>query len=477
MSFSKKHIIHSLVWKYLEQCSAQAVQFIISIVLARLLAPDDFGVIALVTVFISIANIFIAGGLNVSLIQKKDSDELDFSSAFWLSICIAFFVYAVLFFIARLIADFYEKDVLASIVRILGITLFIGVFNSMQGVIVAKKLLFKKMFYRSLAVSVPTGILGISLAYKGFGVWALVWQQIFGSVLTYIFMHFVVKWKPTLSFSRKRAKKLFSFGGKLLIAQIINSFQENIHNIIIGKVFSPATLAFYSRGSSFPNMIINNVNTALHSVLFPVLSSIQEDKERVKNMVKKSIVSSTYIITPLMAILAVISESLVKILLGEKWLPAVPFMQIYCFIYALWPLHTTNLAPIHALGKSGVVLIQQIFKLIFHLAAIITCVLFFYSAVYLAFIMAIVSCFNFVINAVPNKKLIDYGFFEQMVDILPNFLLSLLTMGVILPLNLLEFNIFVTIFLQIFAGIVFYIVVSKMFKIKGLHYFMELKGK
>jgi len=477
MSFTRKQIILSMIWKYLEQCSSQAVQFVISIILARLLLPEDFGVIALVATFISIANIFVAGGLSTALIQKKDADELDFSSAFWFNLGIVFLVYAMLFFAAPMIASFYEKDIFIPIVRILGLTLFIGVFNSMQTVVVAKNLLFKKMFYRSLAVSIPTGIFGISLAYNGFGVWSLVWQQLLGSILMYIFMQFVVKWKPTLNFSYERAMKLFSFGGKLFIAQIINSIQENLHNAIIGKIFSPAILAFYVRGSSFPNIIINNINTSLHSVLFPVLSSIQEDKERVKNMVKKSMILSTYAITPLMAILAVISEPLVKILLGEKWLPAVPFMQIYCFFYAFWPLHTTTLAPIHALGKSGTILVQQIFKLFFHSLAILICVLYFKSAIYLALFMAVYSCFCFAINAIPNKKIIDYSFFEQVADIFPNFLLSLLAVGVLLPLSLLKLNEFVTIFLQIFVGLGFYIGFSRLFKIKGFLYILELKRR
>jgi O-antigen/teichoic acid export membrane protein len=475
MPFTRKHIISSFVWKYLEQCSTHAVQLAIGIVLARLLMPNDFGLVALVAIFISMANVFVASGLNSALIQKKDADVLDFSSVFWLSLGIAFFVYAVLFFTAPLIANFYEKEVLVSIVRIQSLTLFIGVFNSIQGVIIAKNLLFKKMFYRSIIVSIPTGIFGISLAYNGFGVWSLVWQQMLDSVLMYIFMQFIVKWKPTLNFSYKKARELLSFGGKLLVAQIINSFQENLHNAIIGKIFSPIILAFYVRGTSFPSIIINNINTSLNSVLFPVLSSIQEDKERVKNMVKKSIILSTYVITPLMAILAVISEPLVKISLGEKWLPAVPFMQVYCFIYALWPLHTTNLAPIHALGKSEIILIQQIFKLLFHLLAILICVLFFKSAIYLALIMAIASCFNFVINAIPNKKLINYRFSEQVMDILPNFLLSLLIVGVLLPLSLLKLNEFVIIFIQIFVGLGFYAAFSKLFKVKGLFYILELR--
>jgi O-antigen/teichoic acid export membrane protein len=470
-------ILHSFLWKYLERSASQAMSFIVSIVLARLLAPEDFGLLALVMVFILFANVFVQSGLNTALVQKKDASNLDFSTVFWLSLTIAVIVYAVLFFTAPLIADFYENENLIPVVRVLGITLLLGPFNSVQEAYIQKHFLFKKLFFRSLAVIVPSGIFGILLAYFGFGIWALVWQQLANAFLMCFFMLFMVPWKPALEFSVANAKKLFSFGGKLLTAQIINSFQENLHNVIIGKIFFPATLAFYNRGSSFPNIIINNVNESLHSVLFPALSSIQEDRERVKNMTKKSIILSTYIITPMMAILAVVSESLVEILLGEKWLPAVPFMQIYCFIYALWPLHTTNLASLFALGKSGTVSVQQVFKLIFHLLGIVICILFFKSAIYLALIMAIISCLGFIINAVPNKKLIDYGFFEQIMDILPNFLLSLLIIGIILPLNLLKLNAFVAMFLQVFVGIGFYIAFSKMFKIKGLIHCLELKGR
>ena len=474
MLLTRKHIIFSLIWKYLEQCSAQAVQFVISIILARLLMPEDFGVIALVAIFISIANVFVASGLNSALIQKKDADELDFSSVFWLSLCIAFFVYIILFFAAPLIANFYEKDILISIVRILGLNLFIGVFNSMQGVVVAKNLLFKKMFYRSFIVSIPTGILGIFLAYRGFGVWSLIWQQMCGSILTYIFMQFVVKWKPKLIFSFARAKALFDFGWKLLVSALIALTFGNLHNLIIGKFFSTTTLGFCNKGESFPKLVITNIDSSIQAVMFPVFSEFQNDKEKLKQTFRRSITFSSFVIFPLMVLLAVVAEPTVRLILGEKWLPSVFFLQAYCFIYSLWFIHTNNLTIMNALGRSDLFLKLEIIKgIIIPLVVIVTLVIF--ESIYaLIGAMVVISLLGTFINSFPNKRLLGYGFLKQAKDILPAFIISLVTGIVVFPFSFFDIPDFATIILQIAFGLAIYLLLAKMFKLESMDYFLGI---
>jgi O-antigen/teichoic acid export membrane protein len=474
MQFTRKHIIFSLIWKYLEQCTAQAIQFIISIALARLLMPDDFGVIALVTILISMANVFVTSGLNSALIQKKDSDDLDFSSVFWLSLGMAFFIYAVLFLIAPLIASFYEKEVLVSIVRIQGITLFIGVFNSIQGVVVAKNLLFKKMFYRSLIVSIPTGIFGISLAYNGFGVWSLVWQQMLGSILTYIFMQFVVKWKPKFIFSFARAKVLFNFGWKLLVSALIALTFGNLHNLIIGKFFSTVTLGFCNKGESFPKLLITNVNSSIQAVMFPVFSEFQNDKEKLKQIFRKSITLSSFIIFPLMILLAIVAEPTIHLVLGEKWLPSVFFLQAYCFIYALWPIHTNNLTVMNALGRSDLFLKIEIIKSIVNVLFVMIALVMFKS-VYALIVALSISCLLCTyINAFPNKKLLNYGFLEQAIDILPSFVFSLIAGFIVFSFSFLAIPNFAIIILQVVLGLAIYILLAKIFKMESMDYFLEI---
>ena len=248
---SKATIISSLIWKFLERIGIQGTQFVVSIVLARLLAPENFGLIAIVTIIISIANVFIQSGLGTALIQKKDADDLDFSSIFYASLSLATIIYTGIFFTTPLIAQFYNNDELIPIIRVLTLTLFIGVFSSIQYAYVARNMMFKKLFFRSMGSIIPSSIVGISLAFAGFGVWALVAQQLFSASLSVIILWFTVPWRPRLSFSFQRLGKLFSFGWKLLLSSILDTIYSQIQGIVIGKMFSPASLAFYDRGSHF----------------------------------------------------------------------------------------------------------------------------------------------------------------------------------------------------------------------------------
>jgi len=477
MAFTRRHIFLSLIWKYLEQCSLQVVQFVISIVLARLLMPDDFGVIALVSIFISIAGVFIGSGLPAALIQKKDADALDFSSVFWLSICIAFFIYTALFFATPLIAAFYEKQILVSIIRIIGLFLFLNVFISMQGVVVAKKLWFKKMFYRTLIVSIPTGFFGIFLAYKGFGVWALVWQQIFNAILAFIFMQFVVKWKPTFAFSFSRVKSLFNFGWKLLMSTLINLIFGNLHKLIIGKYFSSAMLGFCDKGESFPKLIITNIDASIQAVMFPTFAEFQNDREKLKQMFRRSITFSSFVIFPIMALLAVVAEPTVRLILGEKWLPCVIFMQIFCFLYALWPIHSNNLTVMKALGRSDLFLKLEIIKGLLGVLLVLVGLIVFKSIYALVGAVAVSSLLCVFINAYPNKKLLNYGYWEQMKDVLPYFMLSILVGILVFPMAYIHIHDVVLIATQVLLGGSLYLLISKIMKMDSFEYAWQLLKK
>ena len=275
---SKATIISSLIWKFLERIGIQGTQFVVSIVLARLLAPENFGLIAIVTIIISIANVFIQSGLGTALIQKKDADNLDFSSVFYASLSLATIIYTGIFFTTPLIAQFYNNDELIPIIRVLTLTLFIGVFSSIQYAYVARNMMFKKLFFRSMGSIIPSSIVGISLAFAGFGVWALVAQQLFSASLSVIILWFTVPWRPRLSFSFQRLGKLFSFGWKLLLSSILDTIYSQIQGIVIGKMFSPTSLAFYDRGSHFPYIIVNNINNSIQAVMLPSLAAYQDDR-------------------------------------------------------------------------------------------------------------------------------------------------------------------------------------------------------
>jgi O-antigen/teichoic acid export membrane protein len=470
----KVKVISSLFWKLMERGGTQGIQFIIQIILARLILPEEYGVLAILTIFISLANVFVQYGFNTALIQKRDADETDFSTVFYSSLLIAGVIYIILFFSVPLIADFYDNKTLIPLMRILSLTLFIGALNSIQNAFVARNLEFKKLFYSSLGAIIVSGIIGIALAYKGFGIWALVFQQLTNQLTIAIILWFTVKWRPQRYFSFERLKSLFSFGWKLLLSALINTFYTNIYAFIIGKLYSPAMLGYFNRGQQFPQLLVDNVNGSIQSVMFPALSSQQENRERIKGMVRRSIVSSSFLIFPMMVGLAVIAEPLVRVLLTDKWLPSVPFLQIACASLALMPIHTANLQAINALGRSDIFLKLEIVKTI--IDVLVIGIAAFYGIYAIAMAMVVSSVIAIFINAYPNLKLINYSYQEQLKDILPSMLLALTMGAVIYFFSWLDLSPLITICLQVVSGIIIYLGLAKAFRLESFTYLL-ITGK
>jgi teichuronic acid exporter len=466
----KSKAISSLFWKLMERGGTQGIQFIVQIVLARLLLPEDYGIIALVVIFTSIAGVFVQSGLNTALIQKKDVDQADFSSVFYLSLFIAFLIYIILFFSAPFIATFYEQPQITSVFRILSITLFFGAFNSIQNAVVARKLQFKKLFFSSTGAILVSGSVGIYMAYAGFGVWALVGQQISSQLLVTLILWFTVKWRPQLLFSLGRVKILFSFGWKLLVSALIDTAYRDLRSLIIGKMYNPAMLGFYNRGQQFPSLIVSNINGSIQSVMLPVLASQQDNRPRVKDMMRRAIVTSSFVIFPMMVGLAVTAEPLVKLLLTDKWLPCVPFLQIFCAVYALWPIHTANLQAINALGRSDIFLKLEIIKKIVGLSILGVTVFYGVYAIALGQVLSgIISTF---INAYPNKKLLGYRYIEQWNDIMPSLLLSLVMGVVVYSFKWLGLPVMITLIVQVCVGVILYVGMARMFKLECFKYLL-----
>lgn len=465
---TKSKIVSSLLWKLMERGGTQGIQFIVMIVLARHLLPKDFGLIAIVVIFIALANVLVQSGFNTALIQKKNADEVDFSSVFYLNLLATSILYIVLFFSAPFLASFFEQEQLILVLRILSLTLFLVAINSIQNAVIVRNLQFKKLFFSSLGAVIVSGIVALIMAFLNFGVWTLVGYQLINQFLITLILWFTVKWRPQLLFSFERIKALFSFGWKLLVASLIDTFNNNLQSLIIGKMFSPTLLGFYSRGEQFPSLIVSNVNGSIQSVMFPTLSSHQDNKQRIKEMVRRSIVTSSFIIFPMMVGLAIIAEPLVKILLTEKWLPAVPFLQIFCAAYALWPIHTSNLQAINALGRSDIFVKLEIFKSIVGLVVLGVSIQFGVHAVAMGiFFSGVISSF---INVYPNSKLLNYSFKEQWKDIMPSLLLSLVMGVVVNSIHWFEMTDMITIILQIFLGIVLYVGLAKALKIESYTY-------
>lgn len=471
-SSKSKSVFSNFIWRFAERCAAQGVSFIVSVVLARILVPEDYGLIALVTVFTSILQVFIDSGLGTSLIQKKDADDTDFSTVFYFNMFFCVLLYAALFFCAPLIAQFYSKSQLTPVIRVLGLTLIISGLKNVQQAYVSRKMIFKKFFFATLGGTVISAAAGIALAVFGMGVWALVAQGLINSVIDTLILWFTVKWRPKKVFSFARLKGLFSFGWKILCSRLLETVYQDIRQLIIGKMYSSSDLAFYNRGKQLPNLVITNINASIDSVLLPVMSNAQDDKDNLKRMVRRSIMTSTYVIMPLMMGLAACAEPLVELLLTEKWLPCVPFLRIFCITYMFYPIHTANLNAIKAMGRSDLFLRLEIIKKIVGIVLLASTMWF--GVMAMAYSLLVSSVLSQIINTSPNRKLLNYSYTEQLKDIMPGMLLSVF-MGItvyligFLPLTLLPLLV-----IQVSAGAVIYIALSKLFRLESFEYILGI---
>ena len=472
---NQKNFLFNLIWRFLERCGAELVTFIVSIVLARLLDPTVYGTVALVTVITTILQVFVSSGLGSALIQKKDADDLDFSTVFYFNVVMCAFLYALLFFSAPLIANFYEMPELTAIVRVLGLTLVISGVKNIQQSYVSKKMLFKKFFFSSLGGTICAAIVGILMAINGFGVWALVSQSLVNLFINTVILWFTVKWRPKWMFSLERLKGLFSFGWKILVASLINTIYNDIRQLIIGKQYSSTDLAFYNKGKQFPNLLVTNLNTAIDSVLFPVMSEEQKNKDTVKAMTRRAIKTSSFIMWPMMIGLAVCAEPLIRVLLTEKWMFCVPYLQVFCLVYAFYPIHTANLNAIKAMGRSDIYLRLEIIKKVVGVIALVISM--WYGPFAMASSLLITAVIGGFINAFPNKKLLNYSFLEQIKDMLPSILLALFMGAVVCLVSLLKLNDILTLVIQVPLGVVIYFVLAKLFKMESFEYLLNMLKK
>jgi len=471
MEDGKQKIFSNLIWRFAERCGAQLVQFVVSIVLARILAPEAYGTIALITVFTTILQVFVDSGLGNALIQKKDADDLDFSTVFYTNIIFCLVLYGIVFLCAPAVAKFYNDNSLIALTRVLSLTIVISGIKNVQQAYVSKKMIFKKFFFATLAGTIGAAVIGIVMALKGFGVWALVAQQIFNLTVDTLILWLTVSWRPKRMFSFKRLKGLFSYGWKLLVSGIIDTTYNNIRQLVIGKVYTPSDLAFYNKGKQFPELVINNINTSIDSVLLPTMSKEQDNREQIKNMTRKSIKISVFIIAPIMIWLAVTAVNIVEILLTDKWITCVPFLQIFCIIYIFYPINTANLNAIKAVGRSDLFLKLEIIKKV--IGIILLLITMKISVMAMAYSLLLGSLLNQIVNSYPNKKLLNYSYLNQLKDIMPSILLAI-AMGIIVYIfNFLNVHIVLKLIIQVLVGIVVYIVGAKIIKIDSFGYILD----
>ncbi len=465
MIITKKEIFVNFLWKYLEQSSVQIVRFIVSLLLARLLEPHDFGVISIMLVFINLANCIVQSGLAGALIQKKDADDTDFSTVFFMNLILSIVLYVAVFLISPFVEKFYNMPGLSYTLQVLGIVIFFYGLNNVQTTKAIKEMKFRKIFIASIVGAIGSAVFGIVMALNGFGIWSLVAQTVSSQIISTVIMWKMIDWHPQILFSWNRFYPLFNYGWKLLVSGVLDIVYNNLYTVVIGKTYSAESLAYFDRGRLFPQVIITNFNSSIQSVLFPVMSSYQEDYEHVKDILRKTMMITTFVVSPLLALLSGLAEPVVKLVLTDKWLPCVPFLQLACFSFSLWPIHTANLQAFTSLGRSDIFLKLEVVKKIYGiLIMVITLPMGLMPMMIGVCVNEIISTF---VNSWPNGKLLNYKYKDQIFDIVPAYVLSYvvglsvyaLTFVLKMPWHL---------FLIILFGLFEYLLLSFLFRMKSL---------
>ena len=472
---NKQKVVSNLIWRFMERFGSQLVAMVVQIILARMLDPAVFGTVAKVTIITTILLVFVDSGMANSLIQKKDPDDLDFSSVFYFNMAFCLVLYAGLFAAAPAIARFYDDAQLTAIVRVLGLTVVVAGVKNVQQAYVAKTLQFKRFFFATLGGTLLSAAVGIVMVFCGFGVWAIVAQQLTNVTVNTAILWLTVGWRPKRMFSFERLKGLLGYGWKLLVSGLLDTVYNKLREIMIAVFYTDADLAYYNRGMTYPNLLVENINASIDSVLLPVLSAEQDHKEQVRNMTRRAIRISTYVMMPMMMGLAVCAEPLIRLLLTEKWLPCVPYLRIFCFSYAFYPLHTANLNAIKAMGRSDLFLKLEIIKKVF--GVIILLVTLQYGVYVMALSLLFTSVMSQLINSWPNAKLLDYAYGHQLMDMLPAILLSLVMGAAVYPIQLFGWSDWVTLPVQVIAGAAVYILGSVIFRLDSFSYLLGIMKK
>lgn len=420
----KSKVAKGAVWTLMEKLSTQVVGFVVGMVLARLLTPNDYGTVALTAIFFAVANVLVDGGFGGALIQKKDADDLDFNSVFYLNVTLSLLAYVAMFFAAPWIARFYETPELTSIIRVSAICFLFNAVNAIQNAELVKKMLFHLSFRISLITCFTSAVCGITLAFLGFGVWALVWSSLITGFVGVIARWYIIAWRPRLMFSFVRIKPLFSFGWKMALSGLLDGFFTELNSLLIGRFYTKADIAFVNKGRALPALAMNQVNDTLGRVSFPALVLLQDDRAKLRDTMRRMIQCSTFLVFPLMVGVAACSHSILRLLYGSQWTPATPYMMLACFTFALWPFHTVNLKGIMAVGRSDIFLKLEIIK---KTACLVVMLSSYRLGVlpWMAISAFVLGPFSVAVNSWPNRKLLGYTIGMQLSDVLPTALICI----------------------------------------------------
>ena len=455
MSSLKDKTVKGVIWSAVDRFSAQGIQFVFSILIARLLVPEDYGVIAMLNIFLAVSQTFIDSGFGTALIRKIDRTETDFSTVFYFNIAVAVFFYLGLFFAAPAIANFYNTPLLVPVTRVTAINLVIGSLSGIHNAKLSIAIDFKSRAKISIVSAVLTGSVGLWMAYSGYGVWALVVQTVFAGIIRTIMLWIIVKWYPKFVFSWQSFKEMFSFGSKLLASGLLDTLYNNIYTLVVGKVFSSSTLGVYAKAQALAEFPSSNITGVLQNVSFPVLSSIQNDEDKLAGAYKRFIRVSAFVIFPLMLGLSSVADPFIRLLLTDKWENTIYLLQIICFSMMWYPIHAINLNILQVKGRSDYFLKLEIIKKI--QGVLILCVTVPMGIIAMSYGQVVSSLISLYLNTYYTKKLIGYGLWDQMKDLLPIFIHSLLMWGLVLLVVNLMPTLWLKLIVGVLSGMIYYI--------------------
>ncbi len=446
----KNKAVKGVGWSFVDNIASSGVTFLVGLVLARLLTPEEYGIMAMIAIFVAVSNSIVDSGFANALIRKVHIERVDYNTVFYFNLIVSVVLYLLLFLASPAISLFFKEPVLVDVVRVIGWVLILNALAIIPRTIFVRDVNFKTQTKVSLISSVSSGIIGICMAVYGMGVWSLVGQQLTRQLLNTLFLWVYCKWQPVLEFSVKSFKELFGFGSKLLLSGLLNTIYQNIYYIIIGRFYTSAQLGQYTRAEQFNMIFSSNLTSVVQRVSYPVLSSIQEEPERLREAYRKVIKTTMLITFACMLGLAAVSKSLILILIGEKWLPAVYFLQIICFSGMLYPLHAINLNILQVKGRSDLFLKLEVIKKIIAVLPIVIGI--FYGIEYMLWGGVIASFIAYFLNSYYSARLIDYSALDQIKDILPTFLISFVVSFLMWCTSLLDLSVYFLLPIQLILG-------------------------
>lgn len=474
MESGKQKVAGGLFWSYGERIMAQLVSLIVSIVLARLLDPENYGVISIVMIFITFCDAIVTGGFGNAIVQKKDADELDVNTMLCCSVATSILLYIIIFCAAPYIASFYNMPIIRPILRVLGLRLLISGVNSIQRAWIQKRMLFKRFFISTSFGTIISAVVGISMAYMGKGAWALVGQYLTNSFIDTAVLLITNDWKPRLQFSWKRAKEMLSYGWKVLVTTVVYTIEGDLRSLIIGKKFGSADLAYYDQGKKFPNLLVTNINTSISNVMFPVLSESQNDPTRLKQLCRRAVRIGIYLLSPLLIGLMGVADTFVIAILSEKWAPCIPFLRILTLVFLVRPFTTTCQQSILSVGRSDITLKIEIIVNAVAIGILFYSVFILESVLGIAIGTLIAELVSMGMFMYYENKIIRYSYKEQLQDLLPSLGLATVMGVIVYIVHFLPIYKGLALILQVVIGAAFYFAASYVLQFEPFVYLVGM---